>query len=65
MEFWNSLRISTQVTITPEVEEGETPTPQTTNQLIEYEAGRKDRVLMRMYEDGYISDEDLQVAFME
>lgn len=55
LEFLNSLQLSTTVT----QENISTPV------VIEYEAGRKDRVLMRMYEDGYISDTEYQQAFIE
>jgi hypothetical protein len=46
MEFLNSLQLNTTV------KQEETTYPV----VLEYQAGRKDRVLMRMYEDTYISD---------
>lgn len=48
MEFLNSLQINT----TAKQEETTFPV------VLEYQAGRKDRVLMRMYEDGYINDSE-------
>jgi len=32
---------------------------------MEYEAGRKDRVLMRMYEDGYVNDGEYKDATVQ
>jgi SOS response regulatory protein OraA/RecX len=32
--------------------------------VVEYEVGRKDRVLMRMYEDGYINDTEFHDALV-
>ncbi len=55
LEFLNSLQLSTtavQENISSQV-------------IVEYEAGRKDRVLMRMYEDGYINDTEYQQAFIQ
>gem|GEM_PF-2690187 len=33
--------------------------------VLEYEVGRKDRVLMRMYEDGYINDMQYHDALIQ
>lgn len=33
--------------------------------MMEYQAGRKDRVLMRMYEDGYINDTEYHDALIQ
>lgn len=46
MEFLNSIQLNTTV------KQEETTYPV----VLEYQAGRKDRVLMRMYEDTYIND---------
>lgn len=54
-EFLNSLQLSAKVT----QENVLTPV------IIEYEVGRKDRVLMRMYEDGYINDTEYHDAFIQ
>ncbi|MBU1758045.1 hypothetical protein KKG31_02550, partial [Patescibacteria group bacterium] len=35
------------------------------NIQVEYTNGRKDAVLTRMYEDGYISDEEIKAAFIQ
>jgi penicillin-binding protein 1A len=55
MEFLNSLQLPSTVT-----QEGST-----SSIFIEYEAGRKDRVLMRMYEDGYINDAEYRDALIQ
>lgn len=55
MEFLNSLQISTTV----KQESIAVPV------VVEYQAGRKDRVLMRMYEDGYISDVEYKEALIQ
>lgn len=55
IEFLNSLQISTTVT--------QENIPSTV--VIEYQAGRKDRVLMRMYEDGYINDSEYHAALLQ
>jgi penicillin-binding protein 1A len=55
LEFFNSLQLSTKV-----VQENISSTV-----IVEYEVGRKDRVLMRMYEDGYISDAEYKDAFIQ
>ncbi len=54
MEFLNSLQIHT----TAKQEENTFPV------VLEYQAGRKDRVLMRMYEDGYINDSEYRDALV-
>lgn len=54
MEFLNSLQINTTV------KQAEDAT--TFPAVLEYQAGRKDRVLMRMYEDGYINDGEYKNA---
>ncbi len=55
LEFFNSLQLSTTV-----IQENiSSPV------VVEYEVGRKDRVLMRMYEDGYINDTEYQEAFLQ
>ncbi len=55
IEFLNSLQLPTTVT-----QEDVTGTV-----LLEYQAGRKDRVLMRMYEDGYINDSEYREAMVQ
>lgn len=53
MEFLNSLQVKTTAN-----ESGVTT-------ILEYQAGRKDRVLMRMLEEGYISDVEYGTAVSE
>jgi len=53
-DFLNSLQLPFTLT-----QEGSTSAV-----FIEYEAGRKDRVLMRMYEDGYINDLEYREALL-
>jgi len=53
MEFLNSLQIKTS------------PNETGVATTLEYQAGRKDRVLMRMLEDGYISDVEYGAAVSE
>lgn len=53
MDFLNALQLQTPVD------------DHNTSITIEYEAGRKDRVLMRMYEDGYINDVEFSEALVE
>lgn len=55
LEFLNSLQLAT----TAVQENISSPV------IVEYEAGRKDRVLMRMYEDWYINDTEYQQAFIQ
>lgn len=52
MEFLNSLRLPSTVT------QEDAPS----SVFLEYQAGRKDRVLMRMYEDDYINDSEYREA---
>ena len=53
MEFLNSLQLNATMK-----QEDSTTFPV----VLEYQAGRKDRVLMRMYEDGYINDSEYKNA---
>lgn len=53
IEFLNSLQLPYTL-----VDDQKKSTPV----IIEYQAGRKDRVLMRMYEDGYIQDNQFHEA---
>lgn len=55
LDFFNSLQLSTTV-----IQEKISSTV-----IAEYEVGRKDRVLMRMYEDGYINDVEYRDAFIQ
>ena len=55
VEFWNSLQLATTV------KQDTTTYPV----IMEYEAGRKDRVLMRMYDDGYINDGEYKGAMLQ
>ena len=52
VDFFNSLQMNTTV-------KQETTTFPV---VLEYEAGRKDRVLMRMYDDEYINDSEYRDA---
>lgn len=52
IEFLNSLQLNASV------KQGEASYPA----VLEYQIGRKDRVLMRMYEDGYINDSEYRDA---
>ena len=53
MEFLNSLQLNATMK-----QEDSTTFPV----VLEYQAGRKDRVLMRMYEDGHINDSEYKNA---
>jgi len=55
VDFYNSLQLNT----TAKQEETTFPV------VLEYEAGRKDRVLMRMYEDEYINDSEYRDAMQK
>ncbi len=55
MEFLNSLQLPS--TVTQEWA--------ASSVFVEYEAWRKDRVLMRMYEDGYINDSEYHDALVQ
>lgn len=55
LEFFNSLQLSVPL----ELENIPTTV------IVEYEAGRKDRVLMRMYEDSYIDDNQYREALIQ
>lgn len=56
IEFLNSLQLAASIP-----QEKATPQPI----IMEYQAGRKDRVLMRMYEDGYVNDSEYRDATVE
>ena len=55
VDFLNSLQL------TANVRQEEVTYPA----VLEYQAGRKDRVLMRMYEDGYINDSEFRDALQK
>lgn len=52
IEFLNSIQLNASV------KQGDSSYPA----VLEYQIGRKDRVLMRMYEDGYINDSEYRDA---
>jgi hypothetical protein len=56
LEFLNSLQLSASIP-----QEKAAPQPI----IIEYQAGRKDRVLVRMYEDGYVTDQEYKEALIQ
>lgn len=66
MDFWNAIQLKHETGLVPLPEEG-TADGEESNaaHFIEYQAGRKDRVLMRMFEDGYITGPQLGEAFIE
>ena len=56
IEFLNSLQLAASIP-----QDKAPPQPI----IMEYQAGRKDRVLMRMYEDGYVNDSEFKDATVQ
>ena len=64
-DFWNHLQIEHVAwdEEPAEWQDGSVPQEPSTY-YVEYQTGRKDRVLMRMFEDNYIDGEELKEAFI-